>query len=66
VNYWRLWEEFWVLLYLGNPVCAVAAVLALVFPPYRIRYVASWPLPLAVLIAAAAATAIAATYFPDA
>lgn len=65
-DYWGLWFDAWPILLLGSFGSMIAAVIPIALPPYRARFVAAWALPLAALVAAFAATAIAARYFPDA
>lgn len=65
-DYWGLWMKVWPLLLVGTSPCILFALVALICPPYRMRFVASWALPIAALIAALAAMDILARYFPTA
>lgn len=63
---WHLWYTFALLFFFANPVSVIVAGISIVLPPYRVRFVGAWALPLSALSCAIAATYFTMTHLPDA
>lgn len=66
LDLWHLWFQAWPFLYFGNPLAFLAAVAALVVPPYPPNEGTSFASRVCAVIAAGCAWYMVVTFFPDA
>jgi hypothetical protein len=66
LDLWSLWFHVWPLLFAGNPPAFLAAVAAVLLPPYPPKYWESFVSRVCAVVAASCAWYAVVTFFPDA